>query len=58
MLFIGTINKEYPKTVGGFAFNMGNNGVPRIFSRVNPSSDIELTTVCAKDSQDITTRDR
>ena len=60
VLFIqtgGTIDKEYPKTVGGYNFEIGEEpAVTRILTKIRPSVgfDYTTTTVCRKDSQEIT----
>ena len=63
ILFIqtgGTIDKDYPKTIGGYNFEIGQPAVERVFSKVKPSVgfDYKLTSVCLKDSQEITQTDR
>ena len=63
ILFIqtgGTIDKEYPKTIGGYHFEIGEPAVKRIVDKVKPSVGFEYTvcSVCRKDSQEITELDR
>ncbi|CAJ1370765.1 unnamed protein product [Effrenium voratum] len=49
----------YPRSTGGWAFEIGEPAVGRILERVTPQGFTwELTSVCAKDSQEITDDDR
>ena len=46
----GTIDKEYPRALGGYAFEFGQiTAAHRITNRVN--AKIEIERVCALDSQ-------
>ena len=54
----GTIDKDYPKTIGGYAFEIAEPAVKRILEKLNPSFKYEILSVCKKDSQDITEEDR
>ena len=54
----GTIDKDYPKATGGYAFEIGEPAVKRILQRVNPNFDFEVISVLTKDSLDITEDDR
>ena len=63
VLFIqtgGTIDKEYPKTIGGYNFEIGEPAVCRIVTKVKPSVgfDYDITSICRKDSQEINNSDR
>ena len=61
ILFIqtgGTIDKDYPHTTRGWAFEFGEPAVDRILQKLNPSFDFEVLTVCQKDSLEITDSDR
>ena len=61
ILFIqtgGTIDKDYPKTMKGYAFEISEPAVKRILEKVNPSFDYEVLSVLKKDSLDITNDDR
>ena len=58
LIIVGTIDKEYPKSIGGYAFEIGDPAARRVFERVNPALQIEYVTVCRKYSQDITDADR
>ncbi|KAJ8309239.1 hypothetical protein KUTeg_014113 [Tegillarca granosa] len=57
---ISTIDKEYPKTIKGYAFEIGEPAVKRILDRIKPGCSVNLkyVSVCRKDSQDITDEDR
>jgi L-asparaginase len=37
----GTIDKDYPKATGGYAFEIGEPAVKRILQRVNPNFDFK-----------------
>lgn len=54
----GTIDKDYPKTVGSYAFEIGNPAVEKILKKTNPNFDFEIISVLRKDSLDITDNDR
>lgn len=54
----GTIDKDYPKNKGGYAFEFGEPAVNRILERLNPSFDYKVVTVFQKDSLEITSQDR
>lgn len=54
----GTIDKDYPKTTGGYAFEISEPAVRRILEKLNPSFEYEIISLCKKDSQDITEEDR
>ena len=54
----GTIDKDYPKTTGGYAFEIGESAAKRILQRINPSFDFEIVSILRKDSLDITEEDR
>jgi L-asparaginase len=54
----GTIDKDYPKTTGGYAFEIGESAAKRILQRANPSFDFEIVSILRKDSLDITEQDR
>ncbi|KAK8399297.1 hypothetical protein O3P69_003427 [Scylla paramamosain] len=56
----GTIDKDYPKTTGGRAFEVGEPSVRRVMARLRPSRSVitSLHTVCRKDSLDLTEDDR
>jgi L-asparaginase len=54
----GTIDKDYPKATGGYAFEIGEPAVKRILQRINPNFDFEIISILKKDSLDITEDDR
>ncbi|XP_071515373.1 L-asparaginase 1-like [Panulirus ornatus] len=56
----GTIDKDYPKTRHGYAFEVGEPAVRRVLARLRPARSviIKLETICRKDSMDITDEDR
>ncbi len=54
----GTIDKDYPKATGGYAFEIGEPAAKRILQKVSPNFDFEVISVLSKDSQDITEGDR
>ena len=61
ILFIqtgGTIDKDYPKTTSGYAFEISEPAVKRILQKINPSFDFEVIRLLQKDSLDITKEDR
>ena len=57
-LFTGTIDKDYPRNIGGYAFEIGDAATVRIVERARPMEELANKTVCKKDSQDITNEDR
>jgi len=54
----GTIDKDYPKTKSGYAFEIAEPAVKRILQKVYPNFDFEIISVLEKDSLDITEGDR
>ncbi len=54
----GTIDKDYPKTTKGYAFEFGEPATRRILKKLNPSFEYEILTACQKDSLEITDDDR
>eukprot|EP00435_Cladocopium_sp_Y103_P060895 s349_g22.t1 len=55
----GTIDKVYPRSTGGWAFEIGDPAVERILERISPKGFTwKVEQVCAKDSQEITEEDR
>ncbi len=54
----GTIDKDYPRTSKGWAFEFGDPAVQRILDKLNPSFEYELVTSCQKDSLELTDADR
>ena len=61
ILFIqtgGTIDKDYPKQVEGYAFEISEPAVRQILERVNPSFEYEVISLLRKDSLDLTVKDK
>ena len=54
----GTIDKDYPHTTKGWAFEFGEPAFKRILEKLNPSFDYECLTAFQKDSLEITDKDR
>lgn len=61
ILFIqtgGTIDKDYPKNIKGYAFEIGEPAIKRILGKINPSFEYEILELFKKDSTEITDDDR
>jgi len=54
----GTIDKDYPYTSKGWAFEFGEPATDRILKKLNPSFDYTSITAFQKDSLEITADDR
>ncbi|WP_420388567.1 asparaginase domain-containing protein [Roseivirga sp.] len=54
----GTIDKDYPKTNKGYAFEIDEPAVERILQQVMPSFEYEVVSLMKKDSLEITDQDR
>ena len=54
----GTIDKDYPKTRNGWAFEIGDSAIQRILEKINPSFKYEIITAFKKDSLEIDNSDR
>ncbi len=54
----GTIDKDYPHTTRGWAFEFGEPASKRILEKLNPSFEYEIIKFCQKDSLEITNQDR
>ena len=54
----GTIDKDYPRTRGGYAFEISDPAVERILERVNPSLAYRIDSIAKKDSLELTGDDR
>ena len=54
----GTIDKDYPKTTKGYAFEIAEPAVKRILEKLNPTFEYEVISALKKDSLDITEKDR
>jgi L-asparaginase len=65
VLFIttgGTIDKDYPRVTGGYAFEIGNPAVAEILEALQTINAVgfsfSIVSVCRKDSQDLSHQDR
>ena len=61
ILFIqtgGTIDKDYPRSSGGWAFEFGEPATHRILDKLNPSFEYKVITAFQKDSLEIEEADR
>ncbi len=61
LLFIqtgGTIDKDYPHTTKGWAFEFGEPATNRILKHLDPSFEYEVITAFQKDSLEINESDR
>ena len=54
----GTIDKDYPRTQKGHAFEIEEPAVERILQKAHPNFDYRIIPLLKKDSQDITEQDR
>ncbi len=54
----GTIDKEYPRSTKGYAFEIGEPAVKRILEKVNPTFEYEIINLLKKDSLDLLEDDR
>ena len=54
----GTIDKDYPKTTKGWAFEIDEPAVNRILEKLNPSFKFEVFSAFKKDSLQIEENDR
>lgn len=54
----GTIDKDYPHTTKGWAFEFGEPATKRVLEKLNPSFEYEVLTAFQKDSLEITDEDR
>jgi len=54
----GTIDKDYPRTQKGYAFEIEEPALERILQKVHPNFDYKIIPLLRKDSQDITEHDR
>ncbi len=61
ILFIqtgGTIDKDYPHRIQGYAFTIHEPAVKEILQRLNASFEYEILPLIKKDSLDLTNKDR
>lgn len=54
----GTIDKDYPRSKGGYAFEITEPAVERVLANVDASFTYDVVTVCKKDSTEMTDEDR
>lgn len=54
----GTIDKDYPRKTGGYAFEITTPAISRIFQRVNPLLNYKIIELFKKDSTDIIDNER
>jgi L-asparaginase len=54
----GTIDKDYPHTTKGYAFEISEPAVKRVLEKLNPAFEFEIITALKKDSLEITGQDR
>ncbi len=54
----GTIDKDYPKLTKGYAFEISEPAIQRIFESINPAFEFEILPLLQKDSLDINEEDR
>jgi L-asparaginase len=54
----GTIDKDYPRTQGGYAFEIGPPAALRILEKLNPAFSYQVETLLQKDSLDLDATDR
>lgn len=61
ILFIqtgGTIDKDYPKTVKGYSFEITEPAIKNIIERINPGFKCKIVSLMRKDSSDMNQTDR
>jgi L-asparaginase len=54
----GTIDKDYPRTTQGYAFEISEPAVSRILAKLNPTFQYEIIPLLKKDSMELTDEDR
>ena len=54
----GTIDKDYPRSHGGYAFEFGEPATARLLAQWHPTFDFDVRTAFQKDSADVTDADR
>ena len=54
----GTIDKDYPRSTGGWAFEIHDSCIPRIMDRILTPYSYQVVSLLKKDSQEITEEDR
>lgn len=61
ILFIqtgGSIDKDYPRTISGYGFEIGEPAFAGILRKANTAFEYEIKSFLKKDSQEITNEDR
>ena len=61
ILFIqtgGTIDKDYPRTTKGWAFEIAEPAAKRLLEVLDPSFEYEIASACKKDSLELNDKDR
>ncbi len=54
----GTIDKDYPKTIRGYNFEITQPAVVRILQKINLNFEYKIIELLKKDSNDLTEQDR
>lgn len=54
----GTVDKDYPRSQGGYAFEITTPAIERILDILSPGFEFEVIPLLQKDSLDITDEDR
>jgi L-asparaginase len=54
----GTIDKDYPRTTRGYAFEIAEPAAQRVLDRANPAFTYRIVTAAKKDSLELTADDR
>jgi len=54
----GSIDKDYPKNIGGYSFEISKPAFSRILEKIQLNFDYEIISILKKDSQDLTDKDR
>ena len=54
----GSIDKNYPKNIGGYSFEISEPAFSRILEKIQLNFDYEIFSILKKDSQDLTDEDR
>lgn len=54
----GTIDKDYPRSTQGWAFEISTPAISRLLEKLNPTFEYEIFSVLKKDSMEITLEDR
>ena len=54
----GTIDKDYPKKMNSYNFEIDEPAVEYIFKKVNPNFDFQIYSILKKDSLDISDKER